>query len=134
MIDELHVDGWDSHEHAECISGDLRTKRSEIELRHCMHRGPGPQRAAQYIDDPMHVMHRQKQRYDILRLPLPGGDQRLDLCRDIAMGRYRSLGFAGGPTGKNNHRPSLWRELRQRQHTIRRGVTDGSDRNSQAIA
>ncbi len=60
----------------------------------------------------MHVMQRQKQRYDIVRLLCPGGDERLNLCGDVAVGGHRPLGLAGGPTGKDNHRPSRWSELK----------------------
>ena len=60
MIDELHVDGGDCHEHAEGVRGNLCAECREIEFGHGVHRGPCPQRAAEYIDDPMHMMQRQK--------------------------------------------------------------------------
>ncbi len=101
--DELCVDRRHRHEESEFAAGDTVPHGIRVEARQHVAGCARPQRTANYVDDSVHVVQRQTQQNAIVRRPLPGIHQALDLRSNVGMGRDDALGPAGGAAGVENH-------------------------------
>ena len=111
--DEPGVDRRHRHEQRQLTGGEPLPRGDRVEAPGCLTGGAGRPRAEAHRHDPVHVVEGEDQQDAILRGPRPGGEQRVDLRRQAAVGVDDALGPARRAARVDDHRRCRSIELRE---------------------
>ena len=104
------VDGRHGGEDGDVARRQAGPRGFGLELRQDLAARARGERAAEHVDDAVHVMERQDEQRAIGLGPFPGGDERRDLRRHVPVRRHHPLRFSRRPAGVDDHRPAIGRE------------------------